>query len=162
MTQPQLENQTPPGGADDTQPPDSNTLPENDDHHHDDEGDPAVRKACREAAALRKRLRDAEAERDQLRDQLDAMRRGSIVDAIEAAGYDGEMAQLIPDTETLLDDNGAIDTTKPSEAISRTATKFNIAPKGRVPRPNPQQGTHGPPQRQPGAEFRAAFAPRPR
>lgn len=153
--------QTPPDEDDGIQQPPEDQRDDSPEVQEGDGDDPAVRKARREAAGLRKRLRETETERDQLRARIDTMISNTIRAAVEADGYPAELAELITDTESLLDDGGALGADRLSQAIASIAAKYNITRKGRPPAPNPQQGTHGPPQRSSAAEWKAAFAPRP-
>lgn len=99
-----------------------------------------------EAARYRRRLREAERERDELRDTLAKTRQSIVDNAVAAAGLNPRLMVAAGHTlDTLVGDDGLIDHGKLSEAITNTAQEFNVAPKGRPPQPNPQQGRPGPP-----------------
>jgi hypothetical protein len=155
----------PPASDDGTQPPESDQEPQGqddtqDDGQHDGDGDPAVRKARREAAGLRRRLREVEAERDALRDTLTRQQQ-AVIDRDCGASRLSErhIAAAEINLENMLDDEtGLIDTERLSQMISMAVRDFRPA---RPPEKNLQQGAYGPPQKQPGAEWKAAFAPRP-
>lgn len=110
-----------------------------DDEEPDEEPDEAS-KAGREAAKYRRRLRETEAERDALAQRVTDLQR-SVVDGIVTASGEGggRMHSAEPfwaggvDLDTLLDDEGRVDTTKVLEAVDDVAKRFGIR---RRPRPN--------------------------
>jgi hypothetical protein len=69
---------------------------------------------------------------------------------LAAAGYEPD--DFIAD--------GKVDRDKVANACRDTIKRYNIAKPRSPVLPNPQQGAYGPPQRQPGAEWTGAFAPR--
>lgn len=150
MTTPDIANHV--GEQHDSQHEAGDTAPDSADAEHtppsepddqDDGGSPG-----NEAKRYRLRLREAERERDVLRDILERTRQSIVDNAVGAAGLDPRLLTAAGHKlDSLVGDDGLIDAAKLSEAVAATAREFRIAPKGRRPQPNPQQGSYGPPPR---------------
>jgi hypothetical protein len=124
-------DETPTGDADN----------QDDDTDTDDQDDG---KGNREAKRYRLKLRETERECATLRDTLTRTRQAIVDTAVNAAGLDPRLLAAAGHTlDTLVGDDGLIDAAKLSEAISSAAQEFNIAAKGRPPKPNFQQGSAG-------------------
>ncbi|CKI51625.1 hypothetical protein LTT02_21885 [Mycolicibacterium smegmatis] len=134
-------------------PPDSHTAGENaptgtdDDHTPTSELDETTQnqdeggRANREARYRRER-NEARRELDELRDTLQRTRAAIVENAVQAAGLDPRLLTAAGHTvDSLVGDDGLIDGTKLSEAVTATAREFRVPPKGRPPQPNRQQGT---------------------
>lgn len=138
--------------TDETAPP-AEDVPEQPDEASeagDDEETDETSKAGREAAKYRRRLRETEAERDALAQRVTDLQR-SVVDGIVTARGEGggRLHSAEPfwaggvDLDTLLDDEGRVDTTKVLEAVDDVARRFGIT---RRPRPLhiPNEGVNPP------------------
>jgi hypothetical protein len=135
------------------------------DDDHDDNGDDqdGGKDGNKEAAKWRVKFREAERRISELEQQIAAMHQDVVNEIAAEAGLPdvGLLAAAGYQLDGFIADDGAVDRAKVADACRDTMSRYRIAPKGRVPQPNLQQGAYGPPQRQPGAEFIAAFAPRP-
>lgn len=99
---------------------------------------------------LRHRAQAAEAERDALAETLGRTRQAIVDAAVQAAGFDAAAfgrllaaAERTADSESVLNDDGMVDTDKLAEAIRLTATEYNVQARSAGLTPNPQQGNNG-------------------
>lgn len=98
----------------------------------------------KEAQKLRKRLREAESERDAAKATADAMRSVILDHALDGEGVTAAALVAAGHTaDTLIGNDGAVDTDNLKAAITETATRFGIR-RMNVPMPDPSQGAHKP------------------
>lgn len=143
-----LTDETAPPAEDVPEQPDE--ASEAGDAEEPDEEPDETSKAGREAAKYRRRLRETEAERDALAQRVTDLQR-SVVDGIVTARGEGggRLYSAEPfwaggvDLDTLLDDEGRVDTTKVLEAADDVARRFGITRRAR-PLHIPGEGVNPP------------------